>query len=130
MIASYLRARRCAAFEDIGARSQAELFEREADRIGRAPPVIDAADVLADPAACSAALRRLGITFDPAMLHWPAGRRETDGIWAAHWYRSVEASTGFGAPEGGAMALEGEAARLADRCRTYYECLSAYRLSA
>ena len=49
MIASYLRKREAAAFEDFGLERQAEFFEREADRLGHAPPVIDANDVLADP---------------------------------------------------------------------------------
>jgi hypothetical protein len=29
------------------------------------------------------------------MLAWPAGKRETDGIWARYWYAAVERSTGF-----------------------------------
>jgi hypothetical protein len=29
------------------------------------------------------------------MLHWPPGRRPTDGIWAKHWYDAVERSTTF-----------------------------------
>ena len=28
---------------------------------------------------------------------WPAGPRESDGVWAPHWYAAVEASTGFAA---------------------------------
>jgi hypothetical protein len=35
--------------EDIGVVRQAELFDREADRLGAAPPVIEGADVLANP---------------------------------------------------------------------------------
>ena len=42
MIASYLRKREAAAFEDFGLERQAEFFEREADRLGAAPPVVDA----------------------------------------------------------------------------------------
>jgi len=49
MIASYLRKREAAAFADFGLERQAEFFEREADRLGHAPPVVDASDVLADP---------------------------------------------------------------------------------
>ena len=33
------------------------------------------------------------------MLSWPAGRRETDGVWAPAWYDAVERSTGFGPPQ-------------------------------
>jgi hypothetical protein len=128
MIASYLRKREAAAFADFGLDRQAEFFEREADRLGEAPPVVDAQDVLADPATTLAALcAALGIAFDPAMLSWPPGRRATDGPWAPHWYQVVEASTGFGPPEP-VPRLDGEAARLAERCRPYYERLAAHRI--
>lgn len=129
MIASYLRKRESAMFEDFGLDRQADFFEREADRLGHAPPVVDAGEVLADPEGVLTALcARLDIPFDPAMLHWPPGRRETDGVWAPHWYRTVEASTGFGPPEKGVNSLPDDARRLADRCRPYYDHLSAHRI--
>jgi hypothetical protein len=131
MIASYLRKREAAAFEDFGLERQAEFFEREADRLGSAPPVIDANDVLANPAvALSALCSALGIAWDEAMLSWAPGRRSTDGPWAPHWYAAVEASTGFGPPETDPVELPDDARRLADRCRPYYEQLAAHRLTA
>ena len=130
MIASYLRKREAAAFEDFGLDRQAEFFEREADRLGTAPPVVDAQDVLADPEGTLTALcGSLGIPFDPAMLAWAPGRRDTDGPWAPHWYQIVEASTGFGPPEA-PVALAGEPGRLAERCRPYYERLAMHKISA
>ena len=86
MIASYLRKRDSADFEGFGMDRQAEFFEREADRLGRAPPVVDANDVLADPERVLSKLcAALGIGWDPAMAGWAPGRRETDGPWAPHW---------------------------------------------
>ena len=129
MIASYLRKRESAAFEDFGLERQAEFFEREADRLGRAPPVVDANDVLADPPGVLARLcAALGIGWDPAMLRWLPGRRATDGPWAPHWYAAVEASTGFGPPETGAVDLPDDARRLADRCQLYYRRLAEHRI--
>jgi hypothetical protein len=129
MIASYLRKRESAQFEDFGLKRQAEFFEREADRLGHAPPVVDAADVLANPEAVLSKLcGALGIPWDPAMLSWAPGRRETDGIWAEHWYGAVEASTGFGSPETEPVELPDEARRLADRCRPYYQRLAESRI--
>ena len=129
MIASYLRKREVAAFEDFGLERQAEFFDREADRLGHAPPVIDANDVLADPEGVLSKLcAALGIPWDPAMLGWDEGRRATDGPWAPHWYGAVEASTSFGPPETTAVQLPPEAQRLADRCRPYYERLAAHRI--
>ena len=131
MIASYLKKREAALFEDFGLARQAEFFEREADELGHAPPVVDAADVLRDPAGTLGALcRALGIAFDPAMLRWPPGRRPTDGIWASHWYGAVERSTRFEAPPEWPVELDEEGRRLAEACRPYYERLAAHRLAA
>ncbi|MEO8547150.1 MAG: HAD family hydrolase [Sphingomicrobium sp.] len=131
MIPSYLRQREAAAFEDFALDRQAEFFEREADRLGYAPPVIDADDVLEDPdGVLSELCDRLGIDWDPAMLSWPAGRRPTDGPWAPHWYAAVEASTGFGAPEREPVELPDGARRLAERCRPYYDRLAEHRICA
>jgi hypothetical protein len=131
MVASYLRKREAAHFEDFGLERQAEFFEREADRLGHAPPVIDANDVLADPEGIlSKSCAALGIAWDPAMLHWAPGRREPDGPWAPHWYGAVERSTGFGPPEAEPVELPAEAQAVADRCRPYYEQLAAHRVRA
>ncbi len=35
-------------------------------------------------------MRALGVPFLDAMLSWPAGRRDTDGVWAKYWYANVE----------------------------------------
>jgi hypothetical protein len=130
MIASYLRKREAARFEDFGLERQAEFFDRESDRLGHAPPVIDANDVLANPKAVLSKLcGALGIPWDPAMLRWAPGRRATDGVWASHWYNAVEKSTGFGPAEAEAVDLPNDARRLADRCRPHYERLAAHRLS-
>jgi sulfotransferase family protein len=92
--------------------------------------VVDANDVLADPRGILTALcAALGMPFDPAMLAWAPGRRPTDGLWAPHWYQAVEASTGFGPPDR-PVSLSGEAARLAERCRPYYESLAAHKITA
>jgi hypothetical protein len=99
VVASYARKRGDANLADLGFERQAELFDREADRLGKAPLVIDADDVLADPRGMLQALcAALAIPFSENMLRWPAGRRATDGVWAPHWYQSVEVSTGFSAP--------------------------------
>jgi len=129
MIASYLRKRECAEFENFGLERQADFFEREADRLGTAPPVVDANDVLANPEGTLSQLcGALGIAWDKEMLFWEPGPRATDGPWAPHWYAAVEASTGFGPPEKDRVDLPDEAQRDADRCRPYYERLAAHRL--
>lgn len=129
MIASYLRKREAAAFEDFGLERQAEFFQREADRLCHAPPVIDANDVLSDPEGVLSKLcGALGIPWNPAMLSWAPGRRDTDGVWAAHWYNAVEQSTGFAPPETESIDLPPEAQKLAESCRPFYDRLAMHRL--
>lgn len=129
MVASYLNMRQKAGFDDFALERQAEFFDREGDRLGHAPPVIDANDVLRDPRRVLAALcSALDIPWDEAMLRWAPGRRATDGPWAPHWYKSVEASTGFGEPDDGAVHLPPEARDLVERMQPYYEHLARHRL--
>lgn len=131
VVASYAAKRVAVRPEHLGVERQADYFEREADRLGHAPPVVDSADILHDPPAMLARLcEALGIDWDPAMLHWEPGIRETDGVWAAHWYDAVAASMGFGAPEDRPIALDDDAQRVADACRPFYERLAAHRIIA
>jgi len=101
IVASYARVRPTFTLEELGFPQQLALFEREAQRLGEAPPVLDAALTLADPPRILRGLcERVGIPFDDAMLAWPSGPRVSDGVWAPHWYASVRASTGFRSPAG------------------------------
>jgi len=128
VIASYTEKRETVTAADLGYEVQRDWFDREADRLGRAPPVVDSADVLADPAGTLSRLcAALGIPFDPAMLGWPAGPRSTDGVWAPHWYGRVLASTGFDGREGPLPGLTGEQGRVRDACRPHYEHLAAFK---
>jgi hypothetical protein len=91
--------------------------------------VIDAGDFLRAPEAHLRALCQwLGIGFEPSMLHWPAGPRDSDGIWAPHWYAAVWNSTGFEAPQKREIRLDANAARVVDACRPLYEKLHGHRL--
>ena len=130
VLASYVKSRETVTLADIGVVQQSELFDAVADRLGHAPPVIDAADVLADPARTLGALcAALAIDFDPAMLSWPAGKRASDGVWAPAWYAGVEASTGFAAPGGDeAPVLPAHLAGIAAEAEGHYRRLAAFRL--
>jgi hypothetical protein len=129
--ASYAAKRVAVRPEHLGSERQVEYFEREADRLGRAPPVIDSADILENPPVMLERLcAALGIPWDPAMLRWAPGIRDTDGIWASHWYDAVAASTGFGPPDREPVALDAEAMRVAQHCRPFYEQLAAHKITA
>lgn len=131
VLLSYVDVRGTASAEEIGVPQQRELFERVADHLGHAPPVVDTHDVLRNPKAVLGALcQALGIGFSDRMLSWPAGRRESDGVWAPAWYASVENSTGFSRPRVERRVLPDSLARIADEVRADYERLSAFRLGA
>jgi hypothetical protein len=130
VLASYALKRTQVTLADIGFVQQRELFEREADRLGAPPPVVDAADILASPAAILERLcKALHIQYTPSMLRWAPGLRPTDGVWAPAWYQSVERSTGFEAPEAKPAApLPPHLQRLADDAQPHYEALRALRI--
>ncbi|MEM7422335.1 MAG: HAD family hydrolase [Pseudomonadota bacterium] len=114
--------------EDLGFRRQAELFERAAALAGKPPPVVEARDVLTDPEGMLRALcAALDVPLDPAMLSWAPGRRETDGVWATHWYGAVERSTGFGAPRPAAPVPQ-ELQDIVGACQPHYQQMWDYRL--
>ena len=63
------------------------------------------------------------------MLHWPKGPRDSDGVWAPHWYAHVWESTGFEAPAVRDITLSGDGAAVAEQCRPHYERLYALRMN-
>ena len=130
VVASFTVNRPDAELWELGFEQQARIFDYVTKRFGL-PPVLDAEDVLRDPEAMLRALcAHLGLVFSERMLHWPAGSRVSDGVWAKHWYAAVERSTGFEPYQPRELKLSEFQQRLADQCRPHYERLSAYRLTA
>jgi hypothetical protein len=129
VLLSYAEVRGTPLPEEIGIPQQRELFEREADRLGHAPPVVDTNDVLGNPERVLSALCAvLGIPFRREMLSWPAGKRDSDGVWAPAWYASVEKSTGFSSPREERRVLPDDLRRVADLVRADYLRLSQFKL--
>ena len=129
VVASYARKRESPTLADIGFVQQAELFDSVADWLGHAPLVVDCADIREDPkSALTRLCAALNIPFSEAMLHWPAGPKPFDGVWAPHWYNAVHRSTGFEDPEGRLPALTGNYARIADQAMPYYQRLAGFKL--
>ncbi len=132
IVVSYAKVRPEFALEELGFPQQLALFERECERLGEAPPVMDSAQTLANPEGVLRALcAALGIPFNDAMLSWPPGKRDSDGVWAPYWYSAVEQSTGFAAtaaqqdPE---PAVPAGYEALCDKAEEIYQRLSAHVL--
>jgi hypothetical protein len=122
-----MKKREAPTLADIGFVQQAELFDQVADWLGRAPVVIDSADIRADPRqALTALCAALDLPYNPSMLQWKAGPKPFDGIWAPHWYGAVHRSTGFEDPEGPLPDLDGPFADLVTQALPHYERLRAF----
>jgi len=115
--------------EDTGLPQQLGILESVRRSTGRVPPVLDAKDILLDPRGMLTALcDALGVEFSEAMLSWPAGRRDTDGVWAKYWYEAVEQSTGFQPYRPKPEELPPDFEPLLRRCLDFYEELHKLRL--
>ena len=127
VVASYLRSREVCEPDDIGILQQLRLLDALA--MGDGVPIIDAADFLRAPETYLRWLCAwLGIDFTDRMLTWPAGPRDSDGVWAPHWYDAVWASTGFEPYRRREVHLDARADSVAEAVRPAYEQLHAQRL--
>lgn len=128
VLASYAQKREDVSLEDIGFAQQAALFDRVADRLGKAPPVVDSEDVRRDPRGTLTALcAAIGLDFDEAMLRWPKGQHPDDGVWAPHWYGAIFGSTGFAPPDEKVVELPGHLRDIADEAQVFYERMAAFK---
>jgi hypothetical protein len=123
VVASYAKVRGEPTLADLGYGQQVELFRAHGG------PVVDAADLLRDPPGVLARLcGALGIDYQPAMLSWPPGRRDSDGVWAPHWYAAVEASTGFAPYDPAPVRVPDRLRPLVEQARPYYDELAVHRI--
>jgi sulfotransferase family protein len=125
VVSSYLRSRADVTPDDIGVLQQLELHVQ----LGPDVPVVDSADFLRDPESY---LRWLcdyaGVPFLSSMLSWPAGPRESDGVWAPYWYDAVVRSTGFEPSRRRRLELTPEGEEVVAATRLAYERLYDARL--
>lgn len=129
VIVSYIKKNDDPVLEDLGFVQQAEIFESVRERTGAVPPVIDARDVLQNPERVLRLLcAAVGVAFDAAMLSWPPGLRETDGVWAKHWYGEVARSTSFQPSRARRTTLPKRLREIHERCRACYEQLHRQRI--
>lgn len=121
-------------WDEVGFESLHRLFESVADRDGTPPPVIDAADLTADPegtirAYCAA----VGIEFIAEALSWDQGERAEVswyGEGTGPWHDTLRHSTGIAAPQTSYPPLD-DTPRLAEmyeRSLPLYEAMAAHKL--
>ncbi len=109
--------------ETLGFPQMQAVYDTVTERYGP-PIVLHTESVLKDPRkALSELCGKLDIPFDDAMLAWPAGPRDSDGIWAAHWYDRVIASTGFAPFDPALPDLPPALEAVAEACQPFYDRL-------
>jgi hypothetical protein len=124
VITSYVKKR-----EDLGFVQQTEIFAFVRTRGNSIPPVVDAKDVLENPERMLRLLcKAVGVDFTESMLCWAPGLRETDGIWAKHWYGEVARSTCFRPYRAKHVEIPAHLREAYERSQECYERLYRYRL--
>jgi hypothetical protein len=130
IIASYAEVIQEPQMRDIGIQYEYELFEELRDH-GENPVVIDSGYLIENPRGvlsklCSA----LGIEFSDAMLHWPAGPKPFDGVWAPFWYANVHRSSGFEKQNSSSRPLPTALVPLYEKAANYYDKLLSFAIRA
>jgi hypothetical protein len=129
VVASYIKKNPDPALEDLGFVQQAEIFDFVFNQTDSVPLVVDARDVLQNPERILRLLCDvIGVEFNNAMLSWPPGLRDTDGVWAKYWYDEVATSTSFQPYRPKNEPVPERLREIHDRCRECYDRLYQYRL--
>lgn len=129
VINSYIKKREHPAVEDLGFLQQAEIFDFVRNHTNAVPPVVDAMDVLQNPERTLRLLcEAVGVDFSESMLSWPSGLRETDGIWAKHWYGEVAKTTSFQPYRQTVSEVPARLREIHQHCNECYQRLYEHRL--
>ncbi len=129
IVNSYVKKRPDIRETDIGILRQFELYQQLSEITKQTIPILDAKDVLSNPRPILEKLCQcFDIPFYEQMLNWPAGRRESDGVWAKYWYHAVEASTGFAPFKEPVIEVTEAQRQVAEDSRSFYLELYQQRL--
>ncbi len=130
IINSYTKVIPNPSIEDIGVREQLSLYQK-LKNYNTLKAIVDARELLLNPEGVLRQLcRQLELDYDPAMLHWEAGPRPEDGVWASFWYSNVHQSTGFKPYTPKEIQLPPAMEALALECQPYYEELYRHAIKA
>ncbi len=115
--------------EDTGLPQQMEIFQQTCSNTRAIPIILDARDILQNPEIMTRRMcEALDVPFQSRMLHWPAGPRDTDGVWGKHWYDAVWKSTCFEPYRTKSEPLPTHLEKLCQTCESFYQVLHARRI--
>lgn len=130
IINSYSKVIEEPTMRDIGIEYQNTLF-KQVITSGKRPVVLDSGLLLENPIVV---LKKLclacGIPFEQRMVHWPAGPKPYDGVWATHWYSNVHRSTAFEKQMTHSQPLDDRLTPLYNQAKSLYEKLLPFSLKA
>jgi len=130
IISSYAKVRPDVTMQDIGIEKQWQLFNILLQK-KKFPIVLDSNEVLKNPEGVLKQLcAALEIPFYKTMLHWKAGPKKEDGVWAKYWYENVHRSTGFEIQKTSNRALPEYLEPLYFESKKYFDLLFTYSLKA
>lgn len=128
IIASYAQVIDQPVMRDIGIEYQYQLFQQLQSK-GKTPVVVDSGLLLQDPPSVLRQLcEKTRIPFTTDMLHWQAGPKPYDGVWAKHWYANVHQSIGFEKQPTSNRQLPRHLLSLYEHAHNYYEKLLPFSL--
>lgn len=130
ILASYAEVIEQPVMRDIGIAYQYALFS-QLQHQGETPLIVDSGFLLEDPSAvlgkiCAAC----GLAFQERMIHWPAGPKPYDGVWAPYWYVNVHNTTGFHRQSKSKRTLPGHLQGLYSEAQHFYEKLLPFSVKA
>jgi hypothetical protein len=129
VVASYAKRRDTVTMQDLGYLELVDIFNYVTDDLDQTPLVVDSRDLLMNPSGMLRQLcRELDVEYTDKMLTWDTGIRPTDGIWAKHWYSSVESSTGFSPYKHSESSYPDRLASVVEEAEEYYDFLWSQRL--
>ncbi|MEO6168309.1 MAG: hypothetical protein ABIO46_03475 [Chitinophagales bacterium] len=129
VLISYAKVIEQPTLSDIGIQQSHELFHFLKNKNYRCL-IVDAKKILNDAQQqLTAICNNAGLDFQPSMLHWKAGARAEDGVWAKYWYKNVHHSTGFAPFKEQEQSLPLHLVSIYEEAKPYYDFLYARSLS-
>lgn len=121
VLSSYLEKYPKATPEDLGFPQLLRILKLIMKQHGTPPPVFESKNILINPERMLGLMcTHFNVPFDKDMLNWPKGYRDSDGVWAPHWYNNVIQSTGFGKYTPKNISLTPDEKKVAEKCMPYY----------
>ena len=129
VINSYIKKNKLNNINDLGFIEQVKIFEYVKKFSKQKPIVINSSSLLKNPKNILSKLcNKLDLKFEPSMLKWPKGERNSDGIWSTVWYKSVINSSKFNKEKVNKINIPKKYHNILNECLDLYSKLNRYSI--